>query len=127
MSSMNFYLRNRNCTCARCRAGGFMGAALLITLGLLFLLAEFRFARFEQTWPVLLLVLGIMSLIARTSSTEGHVQPFGLGRAAAPPQWTGSQDPWASGRGPADSGTAAPPSPPSGQQTQPPNDQQVKP
>jgi hypothetical protein len=106
-----------------------MGAAFLITLGVLFLLEEFRYARFEQTWPVLLLVLGIFSLIARTASTEDHVQPFGLGRrAAAPPQqWSGSQDPWASGRGPMNSGTAAPPSPSSGQQTPPPNDQQVKP
>ncbi len=36
------YIRNKNCPCVRCRAHGMMGAAVLITLGVLFLLRKLR-------------------------------------------------------------------------------------
>lgn len=120
MSDMNqyFYLRNRNCSCARCRCRGLMGAVILITLGVLFALQEYMYIRFERTWPVILVVIGICSLVGRTASTEGHVQPFGPGGPGAPPP-ASSQDPWASGRVP-----SSPTTPTSPGQKQ--NDQQVK-
>ena len=72
---MTPYIRNRSCRCVRCRANGLMGAAVLITLGVLFLLDSYGIIRFHDTFPVLLLVIGGVLLIARTGSTEDHIQP----------------------------------------------------
>ena len=89
---MNDYVNNRTCQCPRCRARGLMGAAILITLGVLFLISEMTYLRFEETFPVLLIVIGVMLFLGRSASTEGHIQPY---RAAPvgppPPQVTGSQ------------------------------------
>jgi hypothetical protein len=52
-----------------------MGAAVLITLGVLFLMNNYYILRFEQGLPALLLVIGCVLLISRTGSTEGHIQP----------------------------------------------------
>jgi hypothetical protein len=62
------------CTCARCRLHGLMGPAILITVGVLFLIAEYssRFS-FMDLWPILLIVIGVIKLIEATASTEGHV------------------------------------------------------
>lgn len=72
---MTPYLRNRNCHCVRCRAHGLMGAAVLITLGVLFLMESYNVISFDRSFPVLLLVIGCVLLVARTGSTEGHIQP----------------------------------------------------
>lgn len=56
-----------------------MGGAILITLGVLFLLEEYRFIPFHRTWPVLLIVIGVLSYAARTASVEGHNQPWWMG------------------------------------------------
>ena len=71
---MTLYIRNRNCQCTRCRAHGLMGPAVLITLGILFLLDSYRVVRFHETFPVLFLVIGSVLLISRSGSTEGHLQ-----------------------------------------------------
>ena len=49
----------------------------LITLGVLFALNNFTPFGFQQTWPVLLIVFGLLSLLGRT--------------AASPPQTGGPQ------------------------------------
>lgn len=72
---MNGYLANQTCPCPRCRARGLMGAAALITLGVLFLLSEFTSIHFHESFPVLLIVLGLVMWLGRTASIEGHVQP----------------------------------------------------
>ena len=41
------------------------GPVTLITLGVLFALNNFTQYRFEQTWPVLLIVFGLLSLVRR--------------------------------------------------------------
>ena len=82
---MTLYIRNRACRCARCRAKGLMGGAILVTLGILFLLEENRIARFDDTWPVLLIVIGLLVFASRTASTEGHVQAKWVPRSYAPP------------------------------------------
>ncbi len=69
------YIRNRACSCARCRAHSLMGAAILITLGVLFLLQTYFHIEFHRTFPVLLLVIGGVLLVSRSGSTEGHVNP----------------------------------------------------
>lgn len=81
----DYFLRNRNCSCARCRTRGLTGAAILITLGVLLLLDQFAVVRFHTTAPVLLIVWGLLLFLSRTASNEGHVQPFGLGGPAVPP------------------------------------------
>ena len=72
---MTPYIRNRNCHCVRCRAHGLMGAAVLITLGVLFLMESYNVISFDRSFPVLLLVIGCVLLVSRTGSTEGHIQP----------------------------------------------------
>lgn len=72
---MTPYMRNRNCHCVRCRAHGLMGAAVLITLGVLFLMESYNVISFDRSFPVLLLVIGCVLLVSRTGSTEGHIQP----------------------------------------------------
>lgn len=72
---MTIYMRNRSCSCPRCRVRVLLGPAILVTLGVLFLLEEYGIARFDDTWPVLLIVIGLLSFAARTASIEGHTPP----------------------------------------------------
>lgn len=70
------YRYNSYCSCARCRAHGFMGPAMLITIGVLFLLDQMGHAhwmQFDFTWPVMLIVPGVIMLLERSASTYGHV------------------------------------------------------
>ena len=63
------------CTCQRCTIRGFMGPAVVITLGILFLLGQLRgdFFSFWRTYPVLLIVMGLIILASAFASTESHV------------------------------------------------------
>jgi hypothetical protein len=70
-----------------------MGAAILITLGVLFLLDNYGIFYFDNTWPVLLIVIGVLSFAARNAPTEGHIQRYSVapsqnnpGQGAAPGQ-----------------------------------------
>jgi hypothetical protein len=63
------------CVCANCRARGLMGPALLVTVGALWLLSELHGPGFGRTWPVLLLVIGLIKVLQSNSSTSGHMQP----------------------------------------------------
>lgn len=85
-----------------------MGAAVLITLGVLFLLQEFWILRFDQSWPILLLVIGVMMLLGRTASAENHVQPYWMGGPGAPGPTPVQGDPWAGGSSGGSSGEASP-------------------
>lgn len=69
---MENYRSNPRCGCGRCRMAGMMGPAVLITLGTLFLVGEFTSFEFERSWPVLLLVIGIVKLLQYTAPIEGH-------------------------------------------------------
>ncbi len=68
--------RNRDniaCPCQRCRLHRSTGGIVLITLGILFLVEQFTNLAFHRTWPVFLIVLGLL-LFARTrASIEGHL------------------------------------------------------
>jgi hypothetical protein len=61
------------CYCARCRHRRLMGPAVLITIGVLSLLDDMTRYDWHRTWPVLILVIGIVSLLRSNSSTEGHI------------------------------------------------------
>jgi cell wall-active antibiotic response 4TMS protein YvqF len=63
------------CGCRRCTTRSLMGPAILITIGLLFLLSELRGGYFDfgNTWPVILVVIGLISLVSALAPTEGHL------------------------------------------------------
>jgi Domain of unknown function (DUF5668) len=72
------------CACPLCTIRGLMGPAVIITIGVLFLLdqlggGDFSFGR---TYPIILIVLGIISLAAAAAPTEGHVSGPAGGVAA---------------------------------------------
>ncbi len=72
---MDNYRTNPRCGCARCRLRGVMGPAVLITLGVLFLGENLGMhgLRFNNTWPLLLIVIGIIKVLQYTSPDEGHL------------------------------------------------------
>jgi hypothetical protein len=51
-----------------------MGPAVLITLGVLFLVGHMGWGySFSDLWPVLLVVIGLVKLSEALASTEGHI------------------------------------------------------
>jgi len=81
------YRYNPNCSCSRCRAQGYMWPAILITLGVLFLLAEVArsyWLDFDRTWPALLIVIGLVLFLKHNAPTNGHVAREFVGIAPAP-------------------------------------------
>lgn len=65
------------CPCQSCTIRGFMGPAIVITLGVLLLLNEVHGGNlyFGSTWPILLIVMGLIYLASSMASREGHIQP----------------------------------------------------
>jgi hypothetical protein len=57
----------------RCRSRGLMGPVVLVTLGILFLLSEFHVASFHRTWPILLIMIGLVKVLGGNLDTAGHV------------------------------------------------------
>ena len=99
---MNGYRRNRACSCTRCRCSGYMGPVMLITLGVLFLIDQYTMYGIGQTWPIFLIVIGLVKLVQWNAPTTGHVDVSQIGPGGLPPG------------GPSPGGGPAPPS--SGQQ-----------
>src|ERR1700690_534245 len=67
---------NPYCSCSRCRAHGFMGPVVLITVGVLFLLDQLGHSHwmdFGSTWPALLIVIGLIMFLQHNASIAGHV------------------------------------------------------
>jgi Domain of unknown function (DUF5668) len=64
------------CRCQSCTIRGMMGPAILITLGLLFLLHQVQGGRFDfgNTWPVLLMVIGLLLLASSLAPRDGHIE-----------------------------------------------------
>ena len=81
---MSAYTSNRRCSCARCRFRGLMGPAILITFGVLLLLNEMWVIRFDDSWPAVLIVIGLFMYLGRSASTEGHVEPYSPSGTAPP-------------------------------------------
>ncbi len=82
---MNGYRRNRACSCARCRCSGYMGPVMLITLGVLFLIDQYTTYGIGRTWPIFLIVIGIVKLVQWNAPTTGHVDVSQIGPGAPPP------------------------------------------
>lgn len=73
------------CCCANCRARGLMGPAVLVTLGGLLLLSAVHVVSFGRTWPVLLLVIGLIKVLQSNAPTTGHMSPPEGGVQTPPP------------------------------------------
>jgi len=54
---------------------GLMGPAVIITVGVLFLLDQMRggYFSFGNTFPVILIVIGAISLASALAPTDGHI------------------------------------------------------
>jgi cell wall-active antibiotic response 4TMS protein YvqF/B-box zinc finger protein len=73
------------CICERCRTRRLMGPAILVTLGVLFLLDNVSSVDFGKTWPAILLVIGVVKLVQSNASYAGHVGPLPPGPDGYPP------------------------------------------
>jgi TM2 domain-containing membrane protein YozV len=62
-----------NCQCVRCRSNCLTGPVVVITLGVLFLLANLGIAAFGHTWPILLIIVGLGVIFKHNAPTTGHV------------------------------------------------------
>jgi hypothetical protein len=62
------------CTCARCRMRYMTGPAMMITVGVLGLLAATHILPWRNSWPLFLIVLGAIRLAQMSASTEGHIE-----------------------------------------------------
>jgi hypothetical protein len=62
------------------------GPVTLITIGVLFALQNFTSYDFGQTWPVLLIVFGLLSLLGRTTAPPPPAPP--------PPQYAWQPPAW---------------------------------
>ena len=83
------------CLCERCRTRRLMGPAIMVTVGVLFLLSE-NTSRFDfnRTWPAILLVIGVVKLVQSNASYAGHVGPLPPGPGMPmPPVPPGAQVP----------------------------------
>jgi hypothetical protein len=62
------------CNCRRCTIKSLMGPAVVITVGVLFLLEQTHSGfRFGQMWPVILVVIGVISLASALAPMDGHI------------------------------------------------------
>ena len=75
------------CACRRCTIHGLMGPAAIITVGVLFLLDQTMRGgvfSFWRTAPVILIVLGVISIAAAAAPADGHVSGPVPAAAGAP-------------------------------------------
>jgi hypothetical protein len=75
------------CRCPRCTIRGLMGPAVLITIGVLFLLHEVRgdIFDFSNTYPFILIVIGAILLASAMAPGDGHVDSTIAPPPAVPP------------------------------------------
>jgi hypothetical protein len=64
------------CLCEQCRTRKLMGPAILVTIGVLFLLDNVGRLEFHRTWPAILLVIGVVKLVQSNASSSGHIGPL---------------------------------------------------
>ena len=88
--------RRDKCSCQSCTIRSFIGPAMVMAVGVLWLLHEIRggILYWGNTWPVLLIVPGILLLASSMASRAGHVDalpPPGVPPAQTP---SSSQTPY---------------------------------
>jgi hypothetical protein len=65
------------CHCRSCTIKSLMGPAVVITIGILFLLHQTHSGRFffPNTWPMLLVVIGAIQVATALAPRDGHIEP----------------------------------------------------
>lgn len=64
------------CRCQCCAIDGLMGPAIITTIGVLFLVGQLTHGgsfSFFHTWPVILVVIGVIKLASAIAPRTGHV------------------------------------------------------
>ena len=72
------------CHCQSCTIDSLMGPAIITTIGVLFLLGQLVHGEnlgFFHTWPVILVVIGLIKLASAVAPRAGHISD----RQAPPP------------------------------------------
>jgi hypothetical protein len=74
------------CRCPRCTIRGLTGPAVVITVGVLFLLQQMRgnYFDFGNTYPVILVVIGAILLASSLAPMDGHVSSTSAPSAPGP-------------------------------------------
>ncbi len=82
------------CYCPSCTIRNLTGPAVVITIGVLFLLHQVQGGRFwfGNTWPVILLVIGVLQVATALAPRDGHVDRV-TPEMAPPPPPAGPQPP----------------------------------
>ena len=75
------------CRCPRCTIRGLMGPAVIVTVGVLFLLHEARGDVFDfaNTYPFILIVIGAILLASSLAPMTGHSDATAAPPPAVPP------------------------------------------
>lgn len=105
------------CVCERCRTSKLMGPAILVTLGVIFLLHSVSRVDIWRTWPAILLVIGVVKLMQGNASSSGHFGPLPPGMYPGVPQNVPQN---VSQNVPPNVPPSAPPPPPATQNPEPP-------
>lgn len=72
---MQAYTRNRTCPCPRCRAHYSFAPIMLIVWGALGLLDSFTRTDFGDTWPMFLIVGGVLWFVSSSGPINDHREP----------------------------------------------------
>lgn len=77
------------CRCQSCTIQSLMGPAIITAIGVLFLLNSLvgGYMSFGHTWPIILVVIGLIKLASALAPKEGHIgdAPVSAPPAAPPP------------------------------------------
>jgi hypothetical protein len=78
---------NPRCRCPRCTIRALVGPAVIVTVGVLFLLQQTHSGRFDfgNTYPVILVVIGAILLASALAPMDGHIDPTVPQQAPPPP------------------------------------------
>ena len=60
------------CHCGYCRIRSLFGPIMIITVGVLFLVAQYSRYNFGELWPFLQIVAGILKVAEAMAPREGH-------------------------------------------------------
>jgi hypothetical protein len=81
---------NPRCRCPRCTIRALVGPAVIVTVGVLFLLQQTHSGRFDfgNTYPVILVVIGAILLASALAPMDGHIDPTVPQQVPPPPPGT---------------------------------------
>src|ERR1700741_2398424 len=75
------------CRCGRCTIRALLGPAVIVTVGVLFLLQQMRGGYFDfgNTYPVILVVIGSILLASALAPMDGHINSNVQAQVPPPP------------------------------------------